>query len=399
MATANRTKPKAGQSAFERAFKKKAGNKAAKKPVRASDWSKKINLDDQRFDILPPVDIAFGDAVVCKYNPKATREENIAAHDKHARKMRLRLMAAAAILSQTVEGRENLNTLKKLGYTVKFDTATCKDKKALGLCRFSDKEILLSEEIDDLARLALVMNHEAAHSRLGQHVTPHSSIRLEDQMLVVNVHEAHARASEAKVALEVMVGHPKGPETQLKTDRLINDIKNRYPLIAKAAVSAGAQAGNVHDGQVMADAFIAYFSEKQIRTGYEERHGNWLGDLEVEVLKNKKTHRKRVNTKKLKAALKDGKVPYLVRHRPNVNLSFPRYRGVSPQNVAAFQKAWKRFKKHAPLNTVRPPKIPVYPPVPERGFIQFLKDALKFGGKKSKPSPKPVKKPSPRNPA
>lgn len=370
----------------------KAGfnRRAGKRRITLSDWSKKLTFDGQEYTVLPPVRLDLAEpCTTCRWSPEATRDENVTAHDARNRKLRLNLMKAVLMLSQTVEGRRNMQTLRDLGYQVRFDTETCVEKQALGLCRFDSKEILLSEKIDTPERLALVLNHEAAHARLGQGIKPDSSIRLDDQMLVVNVHEAHARASEVKVALELMVGYPKGPETQFRTTALIRDIKERYPGIARAALFTGAQTGDIHDGQAMADAFIAYFAQGRLRQNYEKRHTGWLGDLKVDVLKGENAHRKRVDTDGLKAMLKDGNVPYLERHRPNVDLSQPRYSGVSRRHHAAFRKAWKRLKKHRPLGDIPAPQIAVYPPYPKPGLIDTIKAALVKERKFSLPGFKP----------
>lgn len=289
--------------------------------------------------LLPPVPILFRGSLI---NQDSCADD--AARCIRARRNQHCLEKAVLILSQSDTGRHLLQDARHAGFKIFFDQPGNAKHKAEGLCHGAARNITLSDH-DDPLKLALLLAHECSHAL--QHISaPHLAAsdrhHLPGAIKHILATEADAFAHAVQTAYEL--AHP--PAGRVGTDRLIACLHLSYPHLA-AHVATGFHRDDLATGRLMARAFDGFFADPSLRHVYQ--------DIALELFR---THAEAIEAKggsceslfvsemsgkDIVAHLRWGRLPYVQRHLPLLDLDDPAYSGVSLKTAYGIEGFYQRY--------------------------------------------------------
>lgn len=284
-----------------------------------------------------------------KTDPRKTEAENAQGmidYDIRSHKNKEHLQKAVFLLSQTDDGVRLLQKAQQMKFTLVFDSDSCAEMGAVGLCDYNNKKIPLAEG-RSAAEVALTLKHELQHM---EDIEKGLSYSLSDTprgaLLVNRALEGNARVSEAVAAAEAMMGSPTGPARQFRTAALINVMWNKIPEMAKEADAAMNDAAQGKWTQFAAKVFPAYFRETPTLAFYDQSYFKFIDKYVPDV------------SQAIKAA-KDGDYQHRAAHQRRVDQTR------SNANTLFTQDRWTP-EKTAALLTVR--GMPYMQEIGKKGF-------------------------------
>jgi len=268
------------------------------------------------------------------------------------------LKEALEILSQSNTGRYLLEQITKEGYKIAYDDRRTAAYGAGGLCDPENKMIILRSG-DDPHYIALVIGHEAVHALQNSHenMFPNSSHKPEAGIRLSFAIEADAYAQQTQMALELMHGDPDGPDNQVTYKEPLQQMKNRFPNIVKAAERAMLKRGAFKSGAVAAAAFEGFYDNPRLRTFYEDAHVAWSGEYAPHLMQDpaaKNRHFcKDVDSKWIKDKIRYNGKAYLNEHTPNLDFMDERHSGLTTQTQEKILGFYKKWRPEDPLPVLK----------------------------------------------
>lgn len=340
-------------------------------PGHHDDWSLKIR---GKGSARPTVEVDFlGTVNHEKPDPYLSQSEQDRRREAlllQAEKNELVLQKALFILSQSATGRDVLEQMSKEGYRVVFDDRRTGERGAGGLCDPSDKMIILRAH-DDPEYLALLIGHEAVHAvqNTRHDLFPSTKHKPEVGIRMSFAIEADAYAQQAQIALELAYGDPDGPESQIRFQGPLRQMRQRFPDIIRAAEKVLNHPEALKNGASVAAAFQAFYDNFHLRTFYEDAHLDWANTyapkLKGPFPRLQRHFSKDVDSQWIKDRIQHRGLPYLNIHAPNLNFDDARHAGVtdvSAKKIEAF------YEKH--LGKQKAPRL--------KSFGVHMKDAVRW---------------------
>lgn len=214
-----------------------------------------------------------------KKDPRQNETQNAQAmvdYEIRSNKNREHLQKAVFLLSQTDDGVRLLQKAKEMKFTLVFDSESCAEMNAVGLCDYANKKIPLAEG-RSAAEVALTLKHELQHMEdISRGMAYDLSDTPRNAILVNRALEGNARVSEAVAAAEAMMGSPHGPARQFRTAALFNCMWNKNPEIAKEADAAMPDAAAGKWTQFAAKVLPAYFRETATLAYYDNNYYKYI---------------------------------------------------------------------------------------------------------------------------
>ena len=334
------------------------------------DWTLKVKNEGYA---RPPVDVTFIGTISHEkpdpYLSKGEQEKRQQEIDDQAKQNDIVLKKAVFILSQSATGRDVLEQMTKEGYRIVFDDRRTGDRGAGGLCDPSDKTLILRSH-DNPEYLALLIGHEAVHAvqNTRHDLFPSTKHRPEVGIKMSFAIEADAYAQQSQIALELAYGDPTGPADQIKFQGPLEQMRQRFPDIIRAAEKVLSHPDALQNGASVAAAFQAFYDNFHLRTFYEDAHLEWANTYAPKLKGTfpwlQRHFSKGVNGDWIKDRIQHRGLPYLNIHAPHLSFDDARHSGVS--DVSA-EKIKKFYEEHVGK---KPPVI--------KSFGVHMKDAIRW---------------------
>lgn len=303
----------------------------------------------------PPVPVKFlGTVHHEKPDPFASEEA------RAARKAELReeaesnakaLERAVFILSQSPTGRDVLERMTAEGYRIAFDDRRTGDRDAGGLCDPSDKTIVLRGH-ENPEYLALLLGHECVHAvqNTRHDLFPSTAHRPEAGIKLSFAIEADAYAQQTQIALELAYGDPEGPRDQIRLDGPLQQMRERFPNLVRAAERVMGDEKSLSNGATVAAVFEAFYDDFHLRTFYEDSHIEWAETYAPQAKKSargwlQKPFAGDADSDWVKSRLQHKGEPYLERHAPHLRFDDARHSGITQETA---ERVKDFYAKHLP---------------------------------------------------
>lgn len=304
-------------------------------PASADEWTLRLR---GKGSARPPVPVNFiGTVNHEKPDPylseaeQKKREREIA---RRAEKNEKTLNEAVFILSQSATGRDVLEQMTKEGYRIVFDDRRTGERGAGGLCDPSDKSLILRAH-DSAEYLALLIGHESVHAvqNTRHDLFPSTKHRPEVGIKMSFAIEADAYAQQTQIALELAYGDPEGPADQVMFQGPLEQMRQRFPDIVKAAEKVLSKEDALKNGASVAAAFQAFYDNFFLRTFYEDAHLEWAETYAPRLKGSfpwlQRHFSKDVDSDWIKDRIQHRGLAYLNVHAPNLSFDDARHSGLS----------------------------------------------------------------------
>lgn len=326
-------------------------------PIERGDWTEYV---PGKGFARKPVQVDFiGTVVNERPDPFASEEQKRKRQrelNREASRNQSVLEKAIFILSQSPTGRDVLEQMTKEGYQIVFDDRRTGDRGAGGLCDPTDKKIILRGH-DNPEYLALLLGHECVHAvqNTRHDIFPSTRHKPEAGIKLSFAIEADAYAQQSQIALELAYGDPEGPVDQIRMDGPLQQMRNRFPDIMKAAERVLSDKKNITNGASVAAAFEAFYDNFYLRTFYEDSHIEWAA-MYAPQLKNsfpylQKHFSKDVDSQWIKDRIQHRGKAYLNQHAPKLTFDDARHSGLTDVTIKKVKRFYtNHLPKDAPPN-------------------------------------------------
>lgn len=341
-------------------------------PPDRGDWT--IEIEGEGF-ARPAVAVDFAGTVVHEkpdpFASPARQKRRQAEIDLQVEQNKEALETAIFILSQSSTGRDVLEQMTAEGYRIVFDDRRTGDRGAGGLCDPEDKLIILRSH-DNPEYLALLIGHEAVHAvqNTRHDLFPSTKHKPEVGIKLSFAIEADAYAQQTQIALELFYGDPAGPDDQLHMKGPLEQMRERFPDVVRAAEKVMNSADALENGSCVAAAFQAFYDNFHLRTFYEDSHLEWADTYAPTLKKSfpwlQRHFNKDVDSGWILDRIQHKGLPYLRMHAPNLSFDDARHSGVSEESA---EKIVQFYKDHLPKQS---------PPAALKRFGVHMKDAVNW---------------------
>ena len=302
----------------------------------------------------PPVKVDFIGTIVTEkpdpYASKAARERRQKQIDAEADQNAKCLDDAIFILSQSPTGRDVMEQLTKEGYRIVFDDRRTGDRGAGGLCDPSEKLIILHGH-DNPEYLALLLGHESVHAvQNSRHdLFPSTRHKPEVGIKMSFAIEADAYAQQSQIALELAYGDPEGPKDQMRMQGPLQQMRERFPDIIRAAERVLIDDKSMQNGATVAAAFEAFYDNFYLRTFYEDAHIDWANAYAPKLKGSfpwlQRHFSKDTDSQWIKDRIQHKGKSYLNDHLPHMTFDDARHSGLTDTTAKKVQKFYKNHVK------------------------------------------------------
>lgn len=324
-------------------------------PKDRGDWTVPVTDEDgNKVFARPAVQVDFiGTIQMEKPDPRLTeaqKKKRQAKLDEDAELNRKCLEEAVFILSQSPTGRDVLEQMTKEGYRIVFDERRTGDRGAGGLCDPSEKLIILKGH-DNPGYLALLLGHESVHAvqNTRHDLFPSTRHKPEVGIKMSFAIEADAYAQQSQIALELHYGDPDGPKDQLRMKEPLQQMRERFPDIIRAAEKVLINDKALQNGATVAASFEAFYDNFYLRTFYEDAHIDWANQYAPRLKGSfpwlQRHFSKDTDSTWIKDRIQHRGKSYLNDHLPNMTFDDARHSGLTEVTDKKIQKFYKNHMK------------------------------------------------------